>query len=61
MLNRYNFSEFNAMLYPLQESYHTGSAETQKFIRDHHIKYLEDRIKFIGTMVAVIIKKYLSP
>ncbi len=51
MLNRYNFSESNKLLLPLQESYHIGSTETQKFIHDHHIKYLEDRIKFIGTML----------
>ncbi len=51
MLHQENFAEFNTLLLPLQESYHTGSTETQKFIHDHHIKYLEDRIKFIGTMI----------
>ncbi len=51
MLHQENFAEFNALLYELQKKYETGSTETQKFIHDHHIKYLEDRIKFIGTML----------
>ncbi len=51
MLHQENFSEFNDLLYELQKNYHTGSTETQKFIHDYHIKYLEDRIKFIGAVL----------
>lgn len=54
MLYQKSFSECNKLLLPLQERYHNGTDITQKFINDHHIKYLEDRIEFVGTMLNQI-------
>lgn len=56
VLDSYSFSEFNNLLRPLQETYKKGSDETQKFIQDRHIKYLNDRIKFINEILDEIQK-----
>lgn len=48
MLQQHSFSEANKLLLPLQEKFHTGATETQKFIAEKHIKYLEDRSKAIA-------------
>lgn len=51
MLNHYSFSECNQLLYPLQEQYQKGSDETQKFIADKHITYLEKQLKVISDKI----------
>lgn len=48
MLQEYSFSECNQQLLPIKEKFHKGANETQKFIAEWHIKYLEDRSKTIA-------------
>lgn len=47
MMYQSNFSEYNALLLPIQEKFHIGSTETQKFIVEHHLAYLERQSKKI--------------
>ncbi len=39
--------EVVSLLLPLQAQYQTASKETQKFIADTHISYIEEQSKFI--------------
>lgn len=47
MMYQSNFPEFNEQLLPIQEKFHAGSTETQKFIAEHHLAYLERQVKKI--------------
>lgn len=47
-LQETGFSEYNVWLFPLKEQFDNGATETQTFIHNRHIKYLEDRVKFIN-------------
>lgn len=42
-----NFSEYNSLIYPLQERFNQGSAETQKFIQESHLNYLDSQVQVI--------------
>ena len=47
-LQQTGFSEYNKLLLPLKEQFDNGATETQQFIHNRHIKYLDDRVKFIN-------------
>lgn len=51
MLRQCSFSELNAPLLPLHSQLQAGVKETQSFIGDKHIRYLEGRVKFIAGML----------
>ena len=47
-LQHTGFSEYNQWLLPLKEQFYNGATETQTFINNRHINYLDDRVKFIS-------------
>ncbi|UOP05303.1 hypothetical protein [Conchiformibius kuhniae] len=47
MMHQSSFAEYNALLLPIRERFNQGSTETQKFIAEHHLAYLERQAKRI--------------
>ena len=52
MLKQYSFAEFNAPLFPLQAQLQKDAKETQDFIYNSHVSYLENRIIFIAGLLT---------
>lgn len=42
------FSEYNNLLLPLKEQFDKGATETQQFIHNRHISYLDEQVKIIN-------------
>lgn len=47
-LQQTGFSEYNKLLLPLKEQFDKGETETQQFIHNRHINYLEEQVKVIN-------------
>lgn len=42
------FSEYNNLLLPLKEQFDKGATETQQFIHNRHISYLDEQVQAIN-------------
>ena len=47
-LQQTGFSEYNKLLLPLKEQFDKGATETQQFIHNRHISYLDEQVKIIN-------------
>lgn len=56
MMYQSSFAEYNALLLPIQEKFHAGSTETQKFIAEHHLAYLERQTKKLADELNSLLK-----
>lgn len=46
-LHQTSFSNFNNWLLPIKEQFDKGATETQQFIYDHHLAYIEEQVAVI--------------